>query len=157
MQGKTAIQLCSSIHQMTKYITDNVDKQFGDDFYDIIRAFKSLCDVICKKCDGQRKDIAIVNAWISRIQYFMKMYYKFVGKYRDKGKRGKPLFGFKIHLLHHVCDWIEYWRISPSHVDEQRIEHLHVVINRAIKLFSAIKGRDKLKHIMRFVSLHSLF
>eukprot|EP01083_Nonionella_stella_P123817 373344_1 len=94
---------------------------------------------------------------VKRIQYFIKIYYQFVGKYRNTGKGGRANFGFKIHLLWHVCDWIEYFGISPAHIDEQRIEHLHVVINRAIKMFGAVQGRDKLKHIMRYVSLHSLY
>eukprot|EP01083_Nonionella_stella_P065458 171526_1 len=156
MQGKTAINLKKSVHQMSQYIV-NIDEELSKDYYEMIFAFDLMCSVVCKKCDGQRKDSKVIDSWIKRIQYFIKIYYQFVGKYRNTGKGGRANFGFKIHLLWHVCDWIEYFGISPAHIDEQRIEHLHVVINRAIKMFGAVQGRDKLKHIMRYVSLHSLY
>eukprot|EP01083_Nonionella_stella_P276114 938035_1 len=155
MQGKTAINLKKSVHQMSQYIV-NIDEELSKDYYEMIFAFDLMCSVVCKKCDGQRKDSKVIDSWIKRIQYFIKIYYQFVGKYRNT-KGGRANFGFKIHLLWHVCDWIEYFGISPAHIDEQRIEHLHVVINRAIKMFGAVQGRDKLKHIMRYVSLHSLY
>eukprot|EP01083_Nonionella_stella_P307322 1079657_1 len=47
----------------------------------------------------QRKDSKVIDSWIKRIQYFIKIYYQFVGKYRNTGKGGRANFGFKIHLL----------------------------------------------------------
>eukprot|EP01084_Bolivina_argentea_P166694 289367_1 len=61
IQGKTAINMKESIHQLTKYIRDNIDLSLSNDYYEIIHAFKGLTDIMCKKCDGKPKSKNTVN------------------------------------------------------------------------------------------------
>ncbi len=46
-------------------------------------------------------------------------------------KRGKISYGFKIHEVTHVIDWIKAFKITPTASDEQRMEHKHISTNSA--------------------------
>ena len=47
-------------------------------------------------------------------------------------------------------------KICGAHFDEQRLEHLHVLVNKAEKLYQSMNGADKLCSIVRYVSLTAL-
>ena len=156
MQNRYQIKLKRGRQTLTTYIRRQFGDVFADDFDSMIKAFAAASSVVLKKCDGIRKSEAVIEQWCTSINACCDAYYSFIEKYGQPNDSGNVTFGNKVHTLRHARDWMRYFGISPAHVDEERLENMHVAVHRALRVYCAVKGADLIKSIWRWVSLNAL-
>ncbi len=53
--------------------------------------------------------------------------------------------------------WIKAFKIAHTASDEQRMEHKHISTNSAFDICQSMKGKDQIRHVIRYVSAMSKF
>ena len=73
------------------------------------------------------------------------IYHRLINLYG--GGKGYRL-GNKWHVFYHSYEWIEYWRISPAWMDDERVEQYNVHVSKFLPIYACFGGHLNLKRMM---------